>query len=155
MRRKYERHGLTNSRSERVYFHLSHRCNNKNNKGYSRYGGRGIKCLWPKFEDFRRDMYQSYIAHVEKHGEKNTSIDRIDNDGPYSKGNCRWATRVTQNQNRSNVITLTYQGKTMILSEWAKELGVQRGTLQWRYHAGWPVERILAPIRPHKKYEWK
>jgi hypothetical protein len=73
---------------------MNDRCTNPNATGYALYGGRGISVCerWQVFANFLADMGERPSADL--------SLDRIDNDGRYEPGNCRWATRSEQNRNR-------------------------------------------------------
>ena len=77
----------------RVWNGLRNRCNNKNNKDYPSYGGRGIKVCdrWNDFTNFVADMGEKPLK---------LSLDRINNDGDYEPSNCRWATYSQQNINQ-------------------------------------------------------
>lgn len=77
----------------RVWTAMTQRCTDKNRPSWERYGGRGIRVEWDSFEDFVKDMESGWAPGL--------SIDRKDNDGNYSKGNCRWATPKEQASNRS------------------------------------------------------
>lgn len=79
-------------RPRNIFSCLLQRCKNQNNKDYKYYGGRGIKCEWKNFEDFWKDMESSYAEDL--------TIDRINNDGNYSKENCRWVASADQQKNR-------------------------------------------------------
>jgi hypothetical protein len=104
------------------------RCNNPNQPGWPNYGGRGITVCerWDSFENFLVDMGQM--------PGRGYSIDRIDNDGNYEPGNCRWATRAEQSSNTSRNVLVTHNGITKTLTQWSDDLGLNRGTVRTRYH---------------------
>jgi hypothetical protein len=86
-------HGMTGTKTHRAWKSIMSRCYNKNVYCYKHYGGRGISVdkRWHKFENFYNDMGE---PPTRKH-----EIDRIDNNGDYKKGNCRWVTRTKNAQN--------------------------------------------------------
>jgi hypothetical protein len=90
-------HGMTNTKTYRAWCSMMQRCYNQKNVRYGRYGGRGIVVCeeWGDFRNFYKDM-----------GDKPSpdhSIDRINNDGNYEPGNCRWATRSEQQRNKGEI----------------------------------------------------
>jgi len=141
-----EKHGMSNSLTYKVWSGILSRCNTPSASGYENYGARGIGVCerWLKFENFLSDM-----------GEKPSemSIDRIDTNGNYEPGNCRWSSRKEQNRNKRGLRYLTYNARTQCLSAWAEEVGVNVSSLLNRIKAGWTVSKALeTPIRPHKEY---
>jgi len=118
------------------WWHIRARCTFKWDKDYKRYGGSGISFDWDTYQDFKKDMYESYLEHVKLHGEKQTTIERIDYKKSYSKDNCRWATTKEQSRNRSNSRLLTVNGITMNICDWAEKIGCSRQALRWRLENG-------------------
>ena len=138
------KHGLAKTRFNNIYHSIKNRCNNSKNYDYNKYGGRGIKCLWQSFDEFKNDMHELYLVHVAKFGEKQTTIDRIDNNGNYCKENCRWATYKQQHRNRRDNYFISFRGKTMTLAEWTEKLNMSPGTLWSRIRVSkWSIEKAL------------
>lgn len=146
--KKGERHKMRGTRFYRCWQNMRSRCLNKNNPQFYDYGGRGIKVCkrWNKFSLFHLDLFKSYINHVKLYGERDTFIDRKDNDGNYEPSNCRWVTREIQNNNKRNNIFLTINGETKSLIQWSKDTGLKRGTIQGRIKRLWNEEKLLIPI---------
>lgn len=144
------KHGMTGTKFYETWSGMHARCNNKNSPSYPRYGGTGVKVYkrWRVFENFRDDMYQSFLEHVEKHGERDTSIDRIDSAGNYCKENCRWATNLIQGGNTRRIRFVVFRGQKYSMSEWDRILGFCPGRVKQRIYAGWSIKRtITTPIQ--------
>lgn len=116
------RHGKWKTPEYAIWDQMLRRCLNPHHKEYKNYGGRGIKVCdrWMKFENFWDDMCPRPAAGL--------SLDRIDNNGDYEPGNCRWATAAEQANNSRNV--RVFNGKTV--AAWAAELGVTPNVIRQR-----------------------
>lgn len=136
-------HGLTDAIPEyHVWTGMRGRCLNPRNRVFLRYGGRGITICpaWDTFEVFLFDMG---LRPSPRH-----SLERIDNDGPYSAENCRWATQSEQMRNTSATRLLACHGQTRCLTEWAEVTGLKMSTIHVRLRRGWSVEQALhEPLR--------
>jgi hypothetical protein len=121
-----------------IWCGMKNRCYNRNEPTYPYYGGRGITVC----EDWRLS-FAFFWADMGPRPSPRHSLDRIDNDGPYSPDNCRWATRSEQSGNRRNNITLTHNGETTFAKEWARRVGLSYETLLHRLDRGWSAERAL------------
>lgn len=138
--------GFHNGHFYRKWTDIKTRCNNKNNVRFSDWGGRGIKVCknWNKISGFYNDMYKSYLQHVKKYGEKNTTIERINNNDSYYKGNCKWATYKEQANNRRSNRIITFNNIALNLCQWSRKLGIKRRTITNRIDRdNWSIEDAL------------
>lgn len=132
-------HGLSRDRTWNIWRGMIGRCHGEWAKT-GRYQTRGITVCerWREsFDAFLEDMGEAPFGR---------SIDRIDNDGNYEPGNCRWATPVQQSRNKSNNVWLVLDGRRMIARDWAAELGVASGSISY-YAKNGLMERTQPPKR--------
>ena len=89
------------------YWNMKSRCK-KSFRGHKYYYDKNISVEWTSYQDFKKDMYRSFIKHLKIYGIKQTSLDRINGSKNYSKNNCRWATRKEQTDNvdKKNISSL-------------------------------------------------
>ena len=121
------------------------RCSDPSCHNYERYGARGIavRGRWVTFENFLADMGER---------PRGTTLDRIDSNGNYEPGNCRWATAKEQARNRQSNHVLAFRGENRCVTEWAELLGMNLSMIKQRLRYGWTIKRALTqPIRPKRK----
>lgn len=115
------------------------RCSSPTHVHFKNYGGRGITVCerWRQFESFLEDMGPRSAG---------TSLDRIDNDGNYGPGNCRWATPREQALNRRDNWRIQHSGRVLAVTQWADESGLGVSTIRERLRRGWtPGKAVAAP----------
>lgn len=129
-------HGKSRTRAHKIWCDMRKRCNNSKHKSFDRYGGRGISVCdrWASFENFLADMGEPPIGQT---------IERKNNDGPYSPENCIWASRLTQMSNTSRTIRVALDGAIVSLSEACRRLGLNYSTVAMRIYRGSSLEDAL------------
>ena len=137
-------HGMSDHPLAMVYTNMKRRCYNVKEIGYHRYGGRGIYVCQEWFDD-RTKFYDWALSRGYSQG---LQLDRIDNDGPYSPENCRWATRSENGSNtRANVKYVVFNDVPLTLPQIFTKYGMERvayGTFKSRVKAdGWDIYEAL------------
>ena len=131
------KHGLTQHPIYGTYHQMKNRCYNPNDSRYRDYGGRGIT-ICSKWR-------YSVVNFLDDMGERppGTTLDRIDNDGPYSPENCRWATSYQQGSNTRKNHWLEHDGQRLTVAQWARRLNVNQSTIYSRLRYGWSISDAL------------
>lgn len=139
--KRFSKHKLVESSEYVSWCGMKYRCYNVGCKSYINYGGRGIAVCerWlQSFENFLEDM-----------GKKPSpihSIDRINNNGNYEPGNCRWATPPQQGRNVRRNVNITIDNQTKCAADWAKESTVSINLICARKARGWSdYDSVFAP----------
>lgn len=139
--RMNRRHGFADTPTMTSWTEMKRRCYAKHRKEYVNYGGRDIVVCdrWlESFANFLEDM-----------GERpaNTTLERINNDGPYSPGNCRWASRKQQERNKRSNAVYEFKGEQLTVAGAAEQYGLRAGLIYTRLRNGWAPDEALGPLR--------
>lgn len=144
LKERSTKHGLEHTRTYRIWKDMLSRCYNPKNNRYHRYGGRGIT-VCPEW----KDNIQNFHNWAMQNGYRDDlTIDRINNEGPYSPENCRWVTHKEQLNNTSRNRRVTINGITKTVAQWSEETGTNRRTIEYRLDHGWPPEKaVKEPVK--------
>lgn len=123
-------HGKSESRIYTIWHDMIRRCTDPRVKSFKRYGAKGVTVSdeWFVFEKFYEDMGDP---------PGDLTLDRIDGSKGYSKENCRWATLIQQNNNRSNNRILNINNEKITMADAARKYGVDYFVLRSRLNRGW------------------
>lgn len=142
-------HGMRNTRIYSIWRNMRNRCKYPSARNYSNYGGRGITydSRWDSFEEFHKDMGESY--------EEGLTLDRIDVNGNYCKDNCRWIPLSEQARNKRGNYKIVYKGNQQSLIDvYAQSKSTVPYSLVYNRVAmsGWDVETALfTPVDTTKR----
>lgn len=147
--RKHEYTGMSKTRFNNIYNSMKMRCYQKSHPGYKRYHDKGITVCdeWKNsFSAFIKDMYKSYQEHCILFGEKQTTLDRIDNKKGYYKDNCRWATRKEQANNTTrslgNVFVIDVDENKISLKDFLNKYNISKNNYNLRLREGYSTADI-------------
>ena len=132
-------HGHSGERLYRIYILMIRRCENPKAKCYENYGGRGITVC----DEWKRNVDSFYKWALSNGYRDDLTIDRIDNNKGYSPDNCRWATKIQQQNNMRTNNYITFNNETHTLSEWSRIVNKNTTTISGRLRRGWSIEDAL------------
>jgi hypothetical protein len=125
-----------------IWAQMRERCTKPYNHAFSRYGGRGITICARWAVDFL-----NFLADMGPRPSTKHTIDRINNDGNYEPGNCRWATYTENNRNKRNNRRVVFCGREYAVSELAESRRIDPKLVISRLGRGWSVEDSVGPLR--------
>jgi len=117
---------------------MHQRCTNPNDKGYKNYGERGIRFMFSSVAECVEYMMTLPRCSTE------LSVDRIDNNGHYARGNLRFTSQKEQTNNRRNTLKVSWGGELILAQEWKQNPYTQMSTVCKYVHQGLTGEEIIA-----------
>jgi hypothetical protein len=142
-RSKLVTHGMHKLPEYIVWCGMKQRCYGTYHDSYHRYGGRGIVVC-----DAWKDSFEAFYADMGPRPSPKHTLERHDNDGPYSKENCSWETHKVQHRNTRANNYITLHGRTECLTDWVEILGLNISTYYKRRYRGLSKEEaLLMPVK--------
>lgn len=141
-------HGKSHTAREyTIWIDMRRRCHQPQRPDYHRYGGRGIVVC----ERWRNDFAAFYADMGQR--PDGCSLERRDNDGPYSPENCFWASKKVQDNNKRTSVRYAIFGEKLTLPEAAERYGICAATLRSRIELyGWaPVRAVTVPVDTRRR----
>jgi hypothetical protein len=133
------KHGLSHTRIDNIYRSMIARCYKKTDMNYHNYGERGISIC----DEWKNDKQSFFRWAFENGYSDDLTLDRIDVNGNYSPENCRWATYLTQANNKRNNRLININGEIHTMADWSRVSGVKKATIFDRIKKGWPEEQAV------------
>jgi hypothetical protein len=138
--KKNATHGMRHSRLTNIYEGMRKRCYVKNDKSYSRYGGKGITIC----NEWLGNIPE-FIKWAKSNGyDDKLQIDRINGAKGYSPDNCRWVDCITQQNNRISNLSVNIDGIVMTATQWARKFNVDPVLFRARLRRGWDPKIALS-----------
>ena len=143
------KHQESYTRLYRIWIGIKNRCNNHNDDHWPIYGKRGISVC----EEWNQ-QYEKFREWALANGyDDSLTIDRIDTNGNYEPGNCRWVSNADQQRNKRNNRYYTYHGKTQLIPAWAEEFGVTDSTIRSRIRRGENPNDVFSMLERRQSHE--
>lgn len=142
-----KKHGETGTKIYGLWSSIKQRCYNPKNQAFDNYGGRGIKMCdeWQDFISFKKWLMKSGYK-------EGLTLERLDFNSDYTPENCTFIPLEQQTKNTRRNLFIEYNGKKMIMSDWAIETGINYRTLLSRYRSGIRPPELFSPLKRNKKH---
>lgn len=117
---------------------MRRRCLNPKSPRYKHYGARGIMVC-----DRWRGSFDNFFIDMGERPTTKHSLERIDNNGNYEPGNCRWATDKEQRRNTQRTVFVEFDGHRISLADYCEITGIKRNTIKSRLDRGWTLQEAV------------
>lgn len=142
-------HGLSGTPEYISYVSMLRRCTDAKSRMFPRYGGRGITVCdaW-----LGENGLRAFISDMGNKPTKKHTLERVDNESGYSPGNCVWATKLEQAQNRCTTRLITIDGVTKSQSGWDQSKGSSLNIVGDRIRRGWSADdAVKTPVAKYTR----
>ena len=151
-----EKIGVKDYRLYNIWHGMLQRCYNSKHPNFKHYGGKfptpiHVIDSWHDYKNFEIDMYNSYIEHVKEYGEKDTTLDRYDNNTDYCLANCHQATIAEQNTNKKRKAYKYILASGESVKDYCRDNNINYQSVVDRIKKGWSADdAVHIPMAKHK-----